>query len=45
LGAFGLTEPGAGTDAAGQKTTAVDMGDHWVLNGTNWRINYYGMYD
>lgn len=34
LGAFGLTEPGAGTDAAGQKTTAVDMGDHWVLNGS-----------
>ncbi len=34
LGAFGLTEPGAGTDAAGQKTTAVDKGDHWVLNGS-----------
>ena len=34
LGAFGLTEPGAGTDAAGQKTTAVDMGDHWLLNGS-----------
>ena len=34
LGAFGLTEPGAGTDAAGQKTTAVDMGDYWLLNGS-----------
>ena len=34
LGAFGLTEPGAGTDAAGQKTNAVDMGDHWLLNGS-----------
>ncbi len=34
LGAFGLTEPGAGTDAALQKTTAVDAGDHWVLNGS-----------
>ncbi|MGI5979391.1 MAG: acyl-CoA dehydrogenase [Oscillospiraceae bacterium] len=34
LGAFGLTEPGAGTDAAGQATTAVDKGDHWVLNGS-----------
>ncbi len=34
LGAFGLTEPNAGTDAAGQQTRAVDMGDHWVLNGS-----------
>ena len=34
LGAFGLTEPNAGTDAAGQKTTAVDNGDYWLLNGT-----------
>lgn len=34
LGAFGLTEPGAGTDAAGQRTVAVDQGDHWVLNGS-----------
>lgn len=33
IGAFGLTEPNAGTDAAGQQTTAVDMGDHWLLNG------------
>lgn len=34
LGAFGLTEPSAGTDAAQQKTTAVDKGDHWLLNGS-----------
>ena len=33
LGAFGLTEPGAGTDAAMQKTVAEDKGDHWLLNG------------
>lgn len=34
LGAFGLTEPSAGTDAAGQKTTAEDKGDYWLLNGS-----------
>ena len=34
LGAFGLTEPGAGTDAAGQQTRAVLEGDEWVLNGS-----------
>ncbi len=34
IGAFGLTEPNAGTDAAGQQTFAVDGGDCWVLNGT-----------
>jgi len=34
IGAFGLTEPGAGTDASGQQTTAVLDGDHWVLNGS-----------
>ncbi|MDO5714072.1 MAG: acyl-CoA dehydrogenase [Tissierellia bacterium] len=33
LGAFGLTEPEAGTDAAGTQTTAVLDGDEWVLNG------------
>lgn len=33
LGAFALTEPGAGTDSAMQKTTAEDKGDHYVLNG------------
>ena len=34
LGGFGLTEPGAGTDASYQKTTAVLDGDHYVLNGS-----------
>lgn len=36
IGAFGLTEPGAGTDAAGQQTTAVlsEDGSHYVLNGS-----------
>ena len=33
LGAFGLTEPNAGTDASAQQTTAVLDGDEWVLNG------------
>ncbi len=34
LGAFGLTEPNAGTDAAGQQTKAVLDGDHYILNGS-----------
>jgi butyryl-CoA dehydrogenase len=34
LGAFGLTEPSAGSDAGGTKTTAVLDGDKWILNGT-----------
>ncbi|MDP3503073.1 MAG: acyl-CoA dehydrogenase family protein [Myxococcales bacterium] len=33
LGAWGLTEPGSGSDAAGMKTTAVKHGDTWLLNG------------
>ena len=33
LGAWGLTEPGSGSDASGLKTTAVRKGDKWVLNG------------
>jgi alkylation response protein AidB-like acyl-CoA dehydrogenase len=34
LGAWGLTEPGSGSDAAGARTTAVKKGDTWVLNGS-----------
>ena len=34
IGAFGLTEPNAGTDAAMQQATAVDAGDKWILNGS-----------
>lgn len=34
MGAFGLTEPAAGSDAGGTKTTAVKDGDEWVINGT-----------
>ena len=34
IGGFGLTEPNAGTDAGNQQTTAVEMEDHWLLNGT-----------
>ena len=34
LWGFGLTEPTAGSDAGGSKTTAVEDGDHWVLNGS-----------
>ena len=45
LGAFGLTEPGAGTDAQGQQTTAVDAGDHWVLNGSKIFITNSGYAD
>jgi len=33
LGAWGLTEPGSGSDASAARTTAVREGDHWVLNG------------
>ncbi len=34
MGAWGLTEPGSGSDAAGLRTTAVLQGDHWILNGS-----------
>lgn len=40
VGAFCLSEPEAGSDATSQKTTAVDMGDYYLLNGTkNWITN------
>lgn len=40
IGAFCLSEPEAGSDATHQRTTAVDMGDHYILNGTkNWITN------
>ncbi len=40
LGAFCLSEPEAGSDATSQKTTAIDNGDHYILNGTkNWITN------
>jgi len=40
LGAFCLSEPEAGSDATSQKTTAIEKGDHYILNGTkNWITN------
>ena len=45
LGAFGLTEPGAGTDAAGQQTTAVLEGDNYILNGSKIFITNGGVAD
>lgn len=40
LGAFCLSEPEAGSDATSQQTTAIDLGDHYLLNGTkNWITN------
>jgi alkylation response protein AidB-like acyl-CoA dehydrogenase len=42
IGAFCLSEPEAGSDATSQKTTAKDMGDYYLLNGTkNWITNGY----
>ena len=39
-GAFCLSEPEAGSDATSQQTSAIDMGDHYLLNGTkNWITN------
>lgn len=45
IGAFALTEPGAGTDAAAQQTTAVRDGDHYVINGTKHFITNGGFAD
>lgn len=40
IGAFCLSEPEAGSDATSQRTTAIDMGDYYLLNGTkNWITN------
>ena len=43
LGGFGLTEPGAGSDAGGTASTAVDKGDHYVLNGSKIFITHAGV--
>jgi len=43
IGGFGLTEPGAGSDAGGTATTAVDRGDHFLLNGTKNFITHAGV--
>ena len=43
IGAFGLTEPGAGSDAAATRTTAVLEGDAWVINGTKQFITNIGL--
>jgi butyryl-CoA dehydrogenase len=45
IGAFGLTEANAGTDASAQQTKAVNMGDHYVLNGTKIFITNAGYAD
>ena len=43
LAGFGLTEPGAGSDAGGTKTGAVERGDHYVLNGSKIFITHAGV--
>jgi butyryl-CoA dehydrogenase len=43
MGGFGLTEPGAGSDAGGTATTAVDRGDHYLLNGSKVFITHGGV--
>lgn len=45
LGAFGLTESNAGTDASGQQTIAVKNGDHYILNGSKIFITNAGQAD
>ncbi len=45
IGAFGLTEPNAGSDAGGTETTAEDKGDHWLLNGEKIFITNGGVAD
>jgi alkylation response protein AidB-like acyl-CoA dehydrogenase len=43
LGGFGLTEPGAGSDAGGTATLAVDKGDHYLVNGSKIFITHAGV--
>ncbi|MDQ8165382.1 MAG: acyl-CoA dehydrogenase family protein [Gemmatimonadota bacterium] len=43
LGGFGLTEPGAGSDAGGTRTTAVKKGDHYLINGSKRFITHGGV--
>jgi alkylation response protein AidB-like acyl-CoA dehydrogenase len=43
MGGFGLTEPGAGSDAGGTATVAVDKGDHFLLNGSKVFITHAGV--
>ncbi len=43
MGGFGLTEPGAGSDAGGTATTAEDKGDHFLLNGSKIFITHAGV--
>ena len=43
LGGFGLTEPGAGSDAGGTATTALDKGDHYLINGSKIFITHAGV--
>src|SRR5690606_16116191 len=44
LGGFGLTEPSAGSDAAGTRTTAIRRGDHYLLNGSKIFITHGGVW-
>ena len=45
MAAYGVTEPGAGSDVAGMRTTAVKKGDHWILNGSKMWITNAGVAD
>jgi acyl-CoA dehydrogenase len=45
MAAYGVTEPGAGSDVAGMRTTAVKKGDRWILNGSKMWITNAGVAD
>ncbi|PWK16342.1 acyl-CoA dehydrogenase [Tumebacillus permanentifrigoris] len=45
IGAYGLTEPGSGTDSGGMRTNAVEKDDHWLLNGSKIFITNGGVAD